>query len=76
MSRLLRGGGDTSIDVVSVARRLGKIEKISDKDRPEEVIGGYAAHDSAMVAARQGAQVTLTALFERPESLWTSKASL
>ena len=59
------GGGDTSIDVVSVARRLGKIDRINEKDRPEEVIGGYAAHDSAMVAARQGAQVTLTALFER-----------
>ncbi|MBT3705882.1 MAG: NAD(P)-binding protein [Proteobacteria bacterium] len=67
------GGGDTSIDVVSVARRLGKIEKISDKDRPEEVIGGYAAHDSAMVAARQGAQVTLTALFERPEMTATEE---
>ncbi|MDP6552627.1 MAG: NAD(P)-binding protein [Arenicellales bacterium] len=59
------GGGDTSIDVVSVARRLGRIERINDKGRPEEVIGGYTAHDSAMVAARQGAHVTLTALFER-----------
>lgn len=59
------GGGDTSIDVVSVARRLGKIDEIHEKDRPEEVIGGYAAHDSAMAAAREGAHVTLTALFER-----------
>ncbi len=59
------GGGDTSIDVVSVARRLGKIENINPKDRPEEVIGGYIAHDSAYAAARQGAHVTLTALFER-----------
>ncbi|GJL82328.1 MAG: glutamate synthase [marine bacterium B5-7] len=59
------GGGDTSIDVVSVARRLGKIDKINPKDRPEEVIGGYVAHDSAYAAARKGAQVTLTALFER-----------
>ncbi len=59
------GGGDTSIDVVSVARRLGKIININQKDRPEEVIGGYAAHDSAMVALRQGCDVTLTALFKR-----------
>lgn len=59
------GGGDTSIDVVSVARRLGKIDKINPKDRPEEVIGGYVAHDSAYAAMRQGAEVTLTALFER-----------
>jgi NADPH-dependent glutamate synthase beta subunit-like oxidoreductase len=27
------GGGDTSIDVVSVARRLGNIENIAEKDR-------------------------------------------
>ena len=32
------GGGDTSIDVVSVARRLGNIENTADKDRPERVI--------------------------------------
>jgi NADPH-dependent glutamate synthase beta subunit-like oxidoreductase len=32
------GGGDTSIDVVSVARRLGNIENIAEKDRPERVI--------------------------------------
>ena len=59
------GGGDTSVDVVSVARRLGKIENIREKDRAERVIGGYAAHDSAMAAAREGAEVTLTALFGR-----------
>lgn len=61
------GGGDTSIDVVSVARRLGKIDKLNPKDRPEEVIGGYVAHDAAYAASRQGADVTLTALFARQE---------
>ena len=59
------GGGDTSIDVVSVARRLGKIEKINKEHRPEQVIGGYIAHDAAFAAARQGADVTLTSLFAR-----------
>lgn len=59
------GGGDTSIDVVSVARRLGKIEKINKEHRPEQVIGGYVAHDAAFAAARQGADVTLTSLFAR-----------
>ena len=59
------GGGDTSIDVVSVARRLGKIEKLSDKQRAEHVIGGFTAHDSAFAAARRGADVTLTSLFSR-----------
>ena len=61
------GGGDTSIDVVSVARRLGKIENINKEERPEQVIGGYVAHDSAFAAAREGAEVTLTSLFEREE---------
>ena len=61
------GGGDTSIDVVSVARRLGKIERLSGKQRPEHIIGGYVAHDSAFAAAREGAEVTLTSLFARKE---------
>ena len=61
------GGGDTSIDVVSVARRLGKVPKMGEDLRPEHVIGGYVAHDSAMAAAREGAQVTLTSLFPKSE---------
>ena len=48
------GGGDTSIDVVSVARRLGRIEKLNKEEAPEHVIGGYVAHDAAYAAARQG----------------------
>jgi glutamate synthase (NADPH/NADH) small chain len=61
------GGGDTSIDVVSVARRLGKIQALPEEQRPEMVIGGYVAHDSAVTAAREGAEVTLTSLFQREE---------
>ncbi len=61
------GGGDTSIDVVSVARRLGKVENLGKEVRPEQVIGGYVAHDSAFAAAREGAEVTLTSLFQREE---------
>ena len=61
------GGGDTSIDVVSVARRLGRIKQINPKDRPEEVIGGFVAHDVAFAAHREGAEVTLTSLFEKKE---------
>jgi len=59
------GGGDTSIDVVSVARRLGKINKINPQERPELVVHGYVAHDAAMVASRSGADVTLTSLLPR-----------
>ncbi len=57
------GGGDTSIDVASVARRLGAIKNINEKDRPENVIMGHTAHDAASIAAREGADVTLTSLF-------------
>ena len=57
------GGGDTSIDVASVARRLGHIADSHDKDRPENVIMGYTAHDVSSSARREGAKVTLTSLF-------------
>ena len=59
------GGGDTSIDVVSVARRLGRINRINPKDRPEMVVHGFVAHDVAVAAARTGAAVTLTSLLPR-----------
>ncbi len=62
------GGGDTSIDVVSVARRLGHITKAGKSDLPETVIhDGYVAHDAAMTAAAEGAEVTLTSLFPRAQ---------
>ena len=57
------GGGDTSIDVATVARRLGAIDNPKPTDRPEEVIGGRAAHDVAEISARQGAEVVLTSVF-------------
>jgi len=57
------GGGDTSIDVVSVSRRLGTIPGLDEKLLPEEVIAGRAVHDANLVAQRQSADVTLTALF-------------
>jgi glutamate synthase (NADPH/NADH) small chain len=64
------GGGDTSIDVVSVARRLGHIGHTNPGDRPESVIhDGYVAHDTAVTAAAQGAEVTLTSLFKRAEMM-------
>ncbi|MDZ7662868.1 NAD(P)-binding protein [Thiohalophilus sp.] len=53
------GGGDTSIDVASVARRLGHITEINENDRPENIVLGHTAHDVASSATRQGAQVML-----------------
>ena len=62
------GGGDTSIDVVSVARRIGHIEHTNPGQLPESVLqDGYVAHDSAVTAARQGAHVTLTSLFPKAQ---------
>jgi glutamate synthase (NADPH/NADH) small chain len=57
------GGGDTSIDVASVARRLGHITTIREKDRPENVVWGFTAHDVSATLSREGAAVTLTSLF-------------
>jgi Pyruvate/2-oxoacid:ferredoxin oxidoreductase delta subunit/thioredoxin reductase len=57
------GGGDTSIDVATVARRLGHIEHPKTVERPEQVIGGHLAQDVAEISARQGAEVTLTSVF-------------
>ena len=69
------GGGDTSIDVATVARRLGHIDQVHATDMPEHVIGGYAAHDSASLSARLGAEVTLTSIFA-VEKMQASKAEV
>ncbi|MCU7836328.1 MAG: NAD(P)-binding protein [gamma proteobacterium symbiont of Taylorina sp.] len=53
------GGGDTSIDVASVARRLGNISSIAEKDFAENVVLGHTAHDVADSASKEGANVTL-----------------
>ncbi len=56
------GGGDTSIDVATVARRLGHIEHAKPTDF-EGAIAGHLAHDVAHVSVTQGAEVTLTSVF-------------
>jgi NADPH-dependent glutamate synthase beta subunit-like oxidoreductase len=56
---LVVGGGDTSMDVAAVARRLGHITHKREHDHPENIILGHMAHDVATVAQRQGADVTL-----------------
>jgi len=60
------GGGDTSIDVVSVSRRIGTIA--GDVPNPEDVVNGktsHADHDSTKNIPCD--QVTLTALFKKEE---------
>ncbi len=56
------GGGDTSIDVATVARRLGHIEHAHPTDF-EGAIAGHMAHDVAEISVKQGAEVTLTTVF-------------
>jgi len=56
------GGGDTSIDVATVARRLGHIEHAHPTDF-ESAIAGHMAHDVAEISVKQGAEVVLTTVF-------------
>ncbi len=57
------GGGDTSIDVATVARRLGHISKANPTDA-EAAIAGRLAHDVAEISAKEGAEVALTSVFD------------
>jgi len=56
------GGGDTSVDVVSVARRLGYIKDMKETERPESVVMGHTARDVSAMAARSGADVILISM--------------
>lgn len=58
------GGGDTAMDVVSVARRLGHIEHAHENERPENIILNQTAQDVAMTAMKEGAEVILA--YRRP----------
>jgi NADPH-dependent glutamate synthase beta subunit-like oxidoreductase len=61
---LVVGAGDTAMDVVAVARRIGRIAQVSEKDRPENVILGHTVHDVATAARREGADVWI--VYRRP----------
>ncbi len=56
------GGGDTSVDVATVARRLGHIEKANPTDL-DKAIAGHMAQDVAAISAKQGADVVLISVF-------------
>jgi glutamate synthase (NADPH/NADH) small chain len=57
------GGGDTSIDVASVARRLGRITKVAQIDTPQGDVIDFTSQDVAGSLSREGMQATLTSLF-------------
>ncbi|HIP53676.1 MAG TPA: FAD-dependent oxidoreductase, partial [Chromatiales bacterium] len=57
------GGGDTSIDVVSVARRIGHN---SAAGNPEDVVlNNEIEHDTALAESAEPADATLTSLFTK-----------
>ncbi len=57
------GGGDTSIDVASVARRLGHITADYLPERNDGSVVDFTSHDVASSLTREGMQATLTSLF-------------
>ncbi len=63
---LVIGAGDTAMDVLAVARRIGNINNITDKDRPDNVILGHTVHDVATAARRSSADVWV--VYRRPIS--------
>ncbi len=63
---LVVGAGDTAMDVAAVARRIGNISHIAEKDRPECVILSQTVHDVASAARREGADVWV--VYRRPIS--------
>ncbi len=57
------GGGDTSIDVASVARRLGHVSSEAKTDKPDVDKINFTAGDAASALNREGVKATLTSLF-------------
>jgi glutamate synthase (NADPH/NADH) small chain len=57
------GGGDTSIDVASVARRLGRITNVASSETAQGSVIDYTSQDVAGTLRREGMQATLTSLF-------------
>ncbi|MCP4316748.1 MAG: NAD(P)-binding protein [Hyphomicrobiales bacterium] len=57
------GGGDTSIDVASVARRLGRITNVDATVHIDGSVIDFTSHDVAGSLTREGMNATLTSLF-------------
>jgi dissimilatory sulfite reductase flavoprotein subunit len=57
------GGGDTSVDVASVARRLGHITEAHPGERSDGTVIDFTSQDVASSLTREGMQATLTSLF-------------
>ncbi|MFC1665958.1 NAD(P)-binding protein, partial [Pseudomonadota bacterium] len=61
------GGGDTSIDVVSVTRRVGTSQNREANAKPERIISGELVANSKDSYVHEPGTVTLTSLFKKTE---------
>ncbi len=57
------GGGDTSIDVASVARRLGHITEVAVPEHGDGTVLDFTGKDVAHSLRREGIEAVLTSLF-------------
>ena len=60
------GGGDTSIDVVSVARRIGFN---ADAGLPEDILNNDVVQDQALADSAEPVDATLTSLFTKDKMM-------
>ncbi len=60
------GGGDTSIDVVSVARRIGHN---ADAGLPEDILKNDTVQDQSLADAAEQCDATLTSLFTKDKMM-------
>ncbi len=71
------GGGDTSIDVVTVSKRLGQVADLDEGQRPEKICSGEVEEQDASLAdQRENVSVTLTAIMPRDEMFATEQEVL
>lgn len=63
---LVIGAGDSAMDVVAVAKRIGHIDHVPEEQLPENVILGKTSHDPAMAAQRKPSDAWI--VYRRPIS--------
>jgi NADPH-dependent glutamate synthase beta subunit-like oxidoreductase/Pyruvate/2-oxoacid:ferredoxin oxidoreductase delta subunit len=61
---LVIGAGDSAMDVVAVAKRIGNIDNVSEENLPENVILGKTQHDPSMAKDRKPSEAWL--IYRRP----------
>ncbi|MDH5484440.1 MAG: NAD(P)-binding protein [Gammaproteobacteria bacterium] len=63
---LVIGAGDSAMDVVAVAKRIGQLDNVKAEDLPENVILGKTEHDPALAAQRKPSDSWI--IYRRPIS--------